>query len=147
MKKPLKVLSAGALATVFAASALTPVAAATVEDNKVDQYVLQDVVFHDGDKLAKIPFSLYTKELAFKTIDDQVAYVMYPNGEMYDLALYTKELAFNNNDAKATYEALKDNAIEEEVYEGYIDDKGKVRAKADEQPEDRLNETFFYNAA
>lgn len=144
MKKPLKVLSSSALVAALAVSSLTPVAVSANETTA--NYTVQDVVFQDGDMLAKILLTDYSEALVFGDVSDDPVHVIYPNGNMYKLEDYTEELTFSD-DPQAVYEALAGKEVKQDVYEGYIDEDGKVKAKVDEQPEDRLNETFFYNVA
>lgn len=147
MKKPFKVLTSSALAATLAVSAITP--AIVLADENAEEYVVQDVVFLDGDKLAEIPFEDYSTALEFEEINDEVMFVRYPNGKTFKFEDYSTEFDFADYNPEETYKSLLANSEEltDKIYEGYIDEDGKVRVKADEQPEDRLNETFFYNVA
>ena len=147
MKKPLKVLSATALASVMMAGTLVPVAAAATPEQN-NQYKIENIVFKDGENLAYLSVADYNMSVALNEVNDTVAYVTYPDGSTYPLEDYNMSYVLSET-AEDVKKDLEENsqAVEDKIYEGYIDDNGKVRAKVDEQPEDRLNETFFYNVA
>jgi len=148
MKKPLKVLSATALASVMAVSTLTPVAAAE-QPSKEANYEIKEFIFVDGEKLAKLSIDEYGLAHMLSEVKDEIKYITYNDDKTYTLDDYALEYMLNGQDAEAAKAELDSSyeAVSQKIYEGYIDEDGKVRVKADEQPEDRLNETFFYNVA
>jgi len=149
MSKPLKVLSTAALASVFAASALVPTAVveAAEPQETVAAKTIENVIFKTKDgQLAYISLDLYMK--AHSTIiTEGPTYIKGDNEVYYDLEDYMKAFSAGK-DLEKTLAILhsKDKGLAiDKVVEGKITDK-EVVAK-DEQPEDRLNETFFYNVA
>lgn len=142
LKKPLKVLSTAGLATVFATSALVPVAAAEqpVEQNlEVTEYA----VVKDG-KILTVSVEAYGDYLVESDVEEVQAYGV--DGKYFNVEDFGDFLV-EYGTVEATVEALEKagKALTEEVVDGEIID-GEIVAK-DEQPEDRLNETFFYNVA
>ena len=131
--------------SALAVSSLVPAAVASADDKQTSQYEVAELVFETDGKLAKVDIADYLEEVGFGFKDD-AKYVIYPNGEAYAVSDYLEEFGFVGDDLKQVYENLKANgATDEKIYQGYFED-GKIVIK-DEQPEDRLNETFFYNVA
>lgn len=151
MKKPFKVLSAMSLAGVFAASSIVPVAAAEAEVNMT----IEKVYLENDSKLYEAQYEDYNdasldgvnfSEVAISVADDVYSLEDFNEASMEaeaegDTSLANILTILLDRDY---YEPLKDfevngtfDYIEDEDQWGYID----------EQPEDRLNETFFYNVA
>ena len=117
LKEPLKVLSTAGLATVFAASSIIPVAAVEAPAEKV---TFEEVVLVHEDK----PFELFKRD-----------YFDY-KGMFGDETVFQE---LDADDLAITFDKVGYVEINEET--------GEVKYIWDDQSEDRLNETFFYNVA
>lgn len=134
------------MAALFTASTLVPVA--TVSADVPAAKEVKNAVFVDGKgNILTLDILDYADEFIFlKDIvkSEQFQYVQADNGLFYDLLDYADEFGTNGKDVAAAFAAL-DPIDLADAKEGKVED-GLVVAK-DEQPEDRLNETFFYNVA
>ena len=150
MKKPLKVLSSAALATVFTASTLVPVAAAEAKV-PVEATQLEDITLKTEDgKLAYISYEEYAEALTAKIVSVKgITHIGAADGSRYSYEDFSEALSAAKNVEKALELLYKSGSQDNdaEIYEGFFDEDNKLQAKVDEQPEDRLNETFFYNVA
>ena len=147
MKKPLKVLSSTALAAVFTATSLVPVAAAseTAESVTFDLVVLEkDGNYYEIDKSEYYAEKLLGTEFApFKIVKSSEG-KYYKKDDFYSYKLITSTITEAFQELDVDKKALDLGKTGKVV----IDEKtGEVSYVLDEQPEDRLNETFFYNVA
>ena len=146
MKKPLNVLSKTALAAVFASSAIIPTAVQAAETPV--EYTLNEVVLEKSDKLyvAELPDYLEANTEGFEMFP---AYVK-AGDKYYKMANYVEAaVEVNNNMTEAASMLNKYYDPVELEFNGVLDvnEDGWYFKDHDEQPEDRLNETFFYNFA
>ena len=133
------------MVAALAATSLTPVAAAQVEET----LTISDVVFVSVEgPLAKVDMSTYNFALGEKVVDAKnVTHILLNSGEAYPMSAYNFALGESAGNNQKAIDLLKANVdpITDEVLPGTIQEDGSVTV--DEQPEDRLNETFFYNFA
>ena len=145
MKKPFKVLTTSAMVAALAATSLIPVAAAQAEET----LTISDVVFVSVEgPLAKVDMSTYNFALGEKVVNPKdVTHILLSSGEAYPMSAYNFALGESEGNNQKAIELLKANVdpITDEVLPGEIQEDGTVTVG--EQPEDRLNETFFYNVA
>jgi len=150
MKKPFNVLSKASMIAAITASSIIPVAvsAAEVEQQAVD---LEMVLLEKDGKYFEISVEEYLSEKSFGTGFEPVKLVQSSEGKYYKLDDYLSYKAFINGEITETFADLDEDNKEvvlERVGKVVIDEKtGEVSYVLDEQPEDRLNETFFYNVA
>ena len=143
MKKPFKTLSSATLAAVFAASAIVPVASAEAATNKQ----IDEVVFSKDKELISLTAVEYNDAFeAGLLANDTISHIKvgdkYFTAEQFNDAFEAQsnlEEAIKLLEEKATPAELKD------VTQGTIKD-GQLVGK-DETPEEKVNETFFYNLA
>lgn len=149
MKKPIKVLSAASLAAVFTATAIVPVAAQAAEQpvNLTEQVILEV----EG-KLVAVSLQDFkdakTVELDWAK-NENIKSVVTSEGEVYKLKDFKDAKTVAENDPVKTLEILQDEKLQQdtEYSEAEVSEEDGSLIIADEQPEDRLNETFFYNVA
>lgn len=146
MNKPFKTLSTAALAAVFASSALVPVASAEVAPAQAAS-LSKIIVEYNGQNVA-LTVSDYSDLLdAGKINPATVKYVELSTGDKYTLDAYSEALdALSNVEDTAEYLAEKGTPSEvKDVKDGTIKD-GEIQVE-DGTPEEKVNETFFYNLA
>jgi len=147
VKKPFKVMSAAGMIAVMASSTITPVMAA---ENPVSQGSIAEYAIIQNDQILKVSVNDYDE--ALMELEDKVTKVQVyitNTGKAYLVKDFDEALMEANGNVS---DAIKMLAEDEESLEltyaqkdSYINDDGKF--VYDEQPEDRLNETFFYNFA
>ena len=148
LKKPIKVLSSTALASVLAATTLVPVVSAEApQDVPADAKILADVLVEVDGKVLSLDLRTYQSALSQNYVSSkQIKYVRAKEGSTYPLRAYQSARGQTNSIPEALeYLYLKGFQVDlKDIPNGIVED-GKIIP--DEQPEDRLNETFFYNAA
>jgi len=145
MKKPMKTLSTAALATLFATTAIVPVAAADTPAEA--QYEIEHVVLDNEGKNYTVSLADFNEAVG-ENVEMKVAHVKV-NGKYYTLADFNEAVG----ESDSLEEALK--SLEESYDEVDLNVDGTFDfdeetgdwVYQDAQPEDRLNETFFYNVA
>ncbi|KFL42825.1 hypothetical protein CH76_10270 [Lysinibacillus sp. BF-4] len=144
MTKPFKTLSTAALAAVFASSALVPVASA--EAPAAAASVEKVVVEQDG-KLIEITQKEYI-DLFLAGKEPKVKFITLNDEKTYTVEQYTDAFLSNSLDNDKALEQLSEKATAvtpENVLPGKVNEDGQI--VADETPEEKVNETFFYNLA
>lgn len=148
MNKPYNVISKAAMIAAISASTIVPVAVSAAETTTVD---LEMVLLEKDGNYFEISLREYLSESSFGTKFEPVKLVQSTEGKYYYLTDYLSYKSFVNGEIEATFEDLEEDekAIElEKIGKVVIDQEtGDVSYVLDEQPEDRLNETFFYNFA
>ena len=149
MKKPIKVLSAASLAAVFSATAIVPVAAQAAEQpvNLTEQVILEV----EG-KLVAVSLQDFKAAKTAKldwAKNENIKSVVTSEGEVYKLEDFKAAKTAAKGDPVKTLEILQDEKLQQdtEYSEAEVSEEDGSLIIADEQPEDRLNETFFYNVA
>ncbi|WP_108307357.1 hypothetical protein [Metalysinibacillus jejuensis] len=150
MGKQLKKIAKYSMAAALATSALVPSAVALAADEKaVAKDITKVVVKNANDVLVELDIQNYGAALLFDTIvDTDIKYIVADNGDVYDLQDYGQALLFNDT-KEGALESLKDKAVDVntlDIKEGTISEDGKA-VPNDETPEEKVNETFFYNLA
>lgn len=143
MAKPFKKLSATGLAAALVASSIVPAVSA---ETPAAAPAVQDVVVKQDGKLISISMDDYSTLLgAGKT--PEIAFITLNNGETFDIEQFGDALGATLELNKAlTYLADEATpATPENVLTGSVDEKGNI--VADQTPEEKVNETFFYNLA
>lgn len=136
------------MAAVLASSALVPTMVAQAADTSVVS--VSEVVFEYQGQLLQLPLVEYLDAESLGDLDgtQSVKYIKDNKGNVYNLVDYLDAYALNNNSAEEAFKELqadkKEVTLEQEIADGKIVD-GKV--VADETPEEKVNETFFYNLA
>ena len=152
MNKPFKVLSSVALASVMSVSALTPVAAA---ENTQEQINVQEFIFenHEGYTV-KVSLDMYNAAFDLGAIDTKNnKFVKGTDNQYYSIDKYNAAFDIAGTPEGAMKILAEKNQHEIDVEEDKIysaefnKDTKQFDAIIDDQPEDRLNETFFYNFA
>ena len=146
MAKPYNVISKTAMIAALTASSLMPAAVQASEVKDVATTIEDTIFTYDDKEFLSIPFDEYREAVSADVISPEgYKYIKADNGKYYSFEDY--------REAVSAFDTLEEafNVLEpvnlDAVKEGMIDvDSKKVVAK-DEQPEDRLNETFFYNVA
>lgn len=148
MGKQLKKIAKYSMAAALATSALVPSAVAFAADEKAVAKDISYVVVKNEQGLIKLNLSEYSSALAFDEIKDtDIQYIVADNGDIFTLAAYAAELAFANSPEEALKSLTDQNAAQDvAVKDGSISEDGKAVAE-DETPEEKVNETFFYNLA
>lgn len=148
MGKQLKKIAKYSMAAALASSALVPSAVALAADEKEVATDISFVVVKNEQGLIKLDLEAYNAALAFDEIKDtDVQYVVADNGDIFTLDAYNAELAFADSPAEALKTLTENNAAKDIVVkDGKISEDGKAVAE-DETPEEKVNETFFYNLA
>ena len=146
LTKPYKLYSKASMAAILATAAIVPAATASAEAVQTD---VAKVVFEQDGKTLSLPVKEYNKAKALGTLDgtQEVKYVTDTKGNSYLASDYKKAFALNGKDkAEALNKLAADNKQQDlpNITEGKIVD-GKV--VSDETPEEKVNETFFYNLA
>lgn len=145
LKKPFNTLSKSAFAAVIASSALVPVAAQAAEATQP----IEGVVVKTADgQFASLSFEKYQEALAVGILSAKdITHVVGNDNKNYTMEKYQEALAITGNLTAAMEKLEEVNAEDKDskVLEGEIKD-GKV-VVADETPEEKVNETFFYNLA
>lgn len=149
MKKPYKVLSTAALATVFASSALVPVIA-QAEETQIQAAIDSVLVEKDG-KVFELDFFLFN-ELVGEGETFDIKYVK-AGGKTFTPAQFNE--AFGEASTISEVADLLANAGLYEPTEVTVDGTVEINENGelvftetpDETPEENLNETFFYNLA
>lgn len=147
MGKQLKKIAKYSMAAALASSALVPSAVALAADEKPATEVV-NIVVKNEQGLVKLNLMQYNTMLALgKMKDTDIQYVVADNGEVYSLKDYNTILALTGNSSSAFEKLKEENAGKPdlEIKEGSITEDGK--AVTDETPEEKVNETFFYNLA
>ena len=133
------------LAAVLAASAIVPVASAEA----AQQFTFDKVVVAKDGKNLEISFDLFNELLGDVVSTADLRYVTDNAGNHYDLALFNEYLSEYDGDFDKTITALAEAKLavtDVTVQEGVVNDKGELVGKG-ETPEEKVNETFFYNLA
>lgn len=144
MKKANKKVFATSMAAVLAASAIVPVASAeAAESINVDQFV----VLKDGKNIT-LDKAIFEDALVEGIVStDEVKYVKGTDSKVYDMALFNDFLVEADGNIDEAFKLLSktSNSVDVPTVEGAIVD-GELVAN-DETPEEKVNETFFYNLA
>lgn len=136
------------MAAVLASSALVPTMVAQAADTQAVN--VKEVVFEYQGKLLQLPLVEYLDAESLGELDgtQAVKYIKDNKGNAYNLIDYLDAYALNDNNVEAAFKELetekKEVTLDQEVTDGKIVD-GKV--VGDETPEEKVNETFFYNLA
>lgn len=131
MKKPFKTISTTAMAAVFAASVIVPVASAATSDESVKAYKINKVIIEEGGQLVAVDYQTYMLNLPFlnEEAKNGVKYVEFGNGLKVSALNYLLELGAQGNDDEATYsELMKEEKTEDlkDVLEGEINADGDI---------------------
>lgn len=141
MKKVVKT----SLAAVLVASAIVP--AATAEAAQT-QNVQDFVVSKDGKNLT-VNTTLFNEAIVEGMIKgNDVTFIKSTNGKIYSKTNFDEALVEANGNVEAALVMLEKANLEVELttVEGEFNTNGELVAK-DETPEEKVNETFFYNLA
>lgn len=143
MKKPLKVLSSTALAAALMSSSLVPAAVMAAEDQQ--QVSLDAVVLENDGKLYTAELGNYI-EASTEQFSMSEKYVQV--GDKYFTVEDFIEAQVEAGSLDETAKLLQDSykPVSLDIAGQFIAEDGNWIYQ-DEQPEDRLNETFFYNVA
>lgn len=145
MNKPFKVLSATSLATVMAASALIPVA--SVSANEIQELDVAEFAIVKDGKILKVSADEYNETLLIQGFAEEATAFGLTNDKYYEANDYNEALLILGTEEEALADLdNSDLELDLPTVDAYLDEEGYFQAK-DEQPEDRLNETFFYNVA
>lgn len=148
MGKQLKKIAKYSMATALATSALVPSAVAFAADEKVVATdITKVVVENEKGQLVELDLEQYSRAALMGAMKDtDIKYVVANNDEVYDLEQYSRALLMNAGNKEVALELIKEDAIKDApILKGEISEDGK--AVADETPEEKVNETFFYNLA
>ena len=148
MGKQLKKIAKYSMTAVLATSALVPSAVAFAADEKPVAKDVTHIVVENESGLVKLNLEDYGTALALGIMKDtDVKYVVADNGEIFSLEDYGTALALSDNAKEKALEVLAKDSLQQDVKvkEGTISEDGK--AVTDETPEEKVNETFFYNLA
>lgn len=143
MKKPLKVLSSTALAAALMSSSLVPAAVMAAEDQQ--EVNLDAVVLENDGKFYTAELESYV-EASTEQFSMSEKFVQV--GEKYFTVEDFIEAQVEAGNLDDTAKLLQDSykPVSVNIDGKLIAEDGKWIYQ-DEQPEDRLNETFFYNVA
>ena len=144
MTKPFKTLSTAALAAVFASSALVPVASA---EAPAEAIAVEKVIVEQEGKLIEITMSEYVN-LFLSGKEPTVKFITLNDEKTYTVEQYADAFLANSLDNEKALEQLAEKATPttpENVLPGKVDENNQI--VADETPEEKVNETFFYNLA
>lgn len=147
MKKPFKVMSGISMAALFTVSSIVPVAAS---ENPQEAVVLENFVLEKDGNYYSINPNQYTD---FKTLGVDFAPLVLAQsneGKLAKINDYSDYKTLTSTVDEAFKELEKANLTfeVEKIGKVVVDEStGNVEYILDEQPEDRLNETFFYNVA
>lgn len=144
MSKQGKKVTALSAAAVLAASAIVPVAAtaAPAQAQEIDYVIFTT----DSGKLASLPMEDYDLALGAGIVAVEPTHVQLTDGSVYDMDDFNLALGATNNLEEAIALLIENGSkVTSEVKPGEIND-GKV-VIGDETPEEKVNETFFYNLA
>lgn len=147
MRKPFKVMTTTSMVAALAATSLVPVAvSADVKEDTVAKNIENTVFSYDGKENLEISFTDYRQASSAGLLDSKgLTYIKGDNGKYYLFSDYRQAYNFTEN-VEETFKILEPVELKN-VKAGEIDTDSKKVVAKDEQPEDRLNETFFYNVA
>ena len=137
-------MSTASLAAVFAASAIVPVASAEA----AQALDIEKVVFTQDGNLVTLTYEDYLEALEAGVLKSELTHVQATDGKVYSYENYVEALEVSKNDPAAALGLLNKSGDEiknPKLSEGQVDKDGNV--VADETPEEKVNETFFYNLA
>lgn len=147
MTKQGKKVTALSAAAVLAASAIVPVASAAPAAPAAEAATISHVVFTtESGQLASLPMDKYNAALSAGAITAKPTHVQLSDGKAYTMEQYNGALSASAGSVEEATKLLAEKAkpTTAEVTEGKVSNGNVV---TDETPEEKVNETFFYNLA
>ena len=144
MTKQGKKVTALSAAAVLAASAIVPVASAAPA---AEAATISHVVFTtESGQLASLPMDKYNAALSAGAITAKPTHVQLSDGKAYTMEQYNGALSASAGSVEEATKLLAEKAkpTTAEVTEGKVTNGNVV---TDGIPEEKVNETFFYNLA
>lgn len=143
MKKPFNVLSKTTMAAFLATSALVPAAVAHAEESVNIEEI---IVAHEG-KIYSVSFEDFN-EMMDEDASFEILQVKF-GGKYYSFEDFSSAIDETTSltETKNLLEEYEYDFSEEYPVDGVVENNGQGPEFKDETPEEKVNETFFYNLA